>query len=185
LKQSGARRVLDLGCGEGQLLRTLLADPTFDEIVGMDVSSRALELARERLNLERLAPRQQQRVKLMQGSLMYRDARLAGFEAAAVVEVIEHLDPPRLAAFERVVFEFARPGTVVITTPNVEYNVKFESLPAGRFRHRDHRFEWTRAQFQAWAGGVAQRFGYAVRFLPVGPEDAIVGSPTQMAVFSR
>ena len=116
---------------------------------------------------------------------MYRDTKLAGYDAAAVVEVIEHLDPPRLAAFERVVFEFARPGTVVITTPNAEYNVKWESLPAGRFRHRDHRFEWTREQFQAWASGIAERFGYSVRFLPAGEGDPTVGAPTQMGVFTR
>lgn len=128
---------------------------------------------------------QRQRIRLLHGSLMYRDTRLEGFDAAAVVEVIEHLDPPRLAAFERVLFECARPGTVVLTTPNVEYNVKWESLPAGKFRHKDHRFEWTRAQFQGWASGMAERFGYKVRFLPVGPEDPIVGAPTQMAVFSR
>ena len=116
---------------------------------------------------------------------MYRDARLAGFDAASVVEVIEHLDPPRLAAFERVVFEFARPGTVVVTTPNAEYNVRWPTLPAGKFRHRDHRFEWARAQFQQWATGIAERFGYAVRFAPVGPVDDEVGSPTQMGIFTR
>lgn len=185
LKGSGAQRVLDLGCGEGKLVRQLLADRQFETIVGMDVSWRSLEIATERLKLDRLAPMQRERVQLLHGSLTYRDDRLAGYDAAAVVEVIEHLDPPRLAAFERVVFEYARPGTVVITTPNAEYNVKWESLPAGRFRHRDHRFEWTRAQFQTWAGGVADRFGYAVRFLPVGDLDPTAGSPTQMGVFTR
>jgi 3' terminal RNA ribose 2'-O-methyltransferase Hen1 len=185
LKGSGAKRVLDLGCGEGRLLRDLLKDGGFDELVGVDVSHRALEIARDRLRLDRLPTHQQNRIRLLHGSLTYRDARLAGFDAAAVVEVIEHLDPPRLAAFERVLFEFAKPGTVVLTTPNAEYNVRFESLPAGRFRHRDHRFEWSRAEFRAWAEGVAGRSGYAVRFLPVGPEDAEVGSPTQMGVFAR
>jgi 3' terminal RNA ribose 2'-O-methyltransferase Hen1 len=125
------------------------------------------------------------RVKLIHGSLMYRDKRLDGFDAAAVVEVVEHLDPPRLAAFERVVFECARPRTVVLTTPNREYNVTWEALPAGKFRHPDHRFEWSRAEFQDWAGAVAGRFGYGVRFLPVGPEDAALGPPTQMGVFRR
>jgi 3' terminal RNA ribose 2'-O-methyltransferase Hen1 len=184
LKASGAKRVLDLGCGEGQLLRLLLEDRSFAEIVGVDVSYRALERAQEKLRLDRLPPRQKERLKLLQGSLAYRDERIAGYDAAAVVEVIEHLDPPRLAAFERVLFEYARPGTVVMTTPNAEYNVKWESLPAGKFRHRDHRFEWTRSQFQTWAAGVAERFGYSVRFLPVGPEDAVVGPPTQMGVFT-
>jgi 3' terminal RNA ribose 2'-O-methyltransferase Hen1 len=135
------------------------------------------------LHLERLSERQRSRIDLFHGSLIYRDARLAGFDAAAVVEVIEHLDPPRLAAFERVLFEFARPKTVVVTTPNVEYNVRFETLPAGRFRHKDHRFEWTRQEFQRWANAVAARFGYGVQFLPVGAEDPEVGPATQMAVF--
>lgn len=183
LRSSGAKRVLDLGCGEGKLLQVLLKERQFEQIVGMDVSFHALEIAKDRLNLDRLPEMQRQRIQLVHGSLMYRDKRLAGFEAAAVVEVIEHLDPPRLAAFERVLFECARPATIVLTTPNAEYNVKWESLPAGKFRHKDHRFEWTRAQFHAWAEGMCQRFGYKVHFLPVGPEDPSVGPPTQMGVF--
>jgi 3' terminal RNA ribose 2'-O-methyltransferase Hen1 len=183
LKESGARRVLDLGCGEGKLLRILLQDDTFAGIVGVDVSHRALEIAQMRL--ARLPELLRQRLKLLHGSLMYRDARLADFDAAAVVEVIEHLDPPRLTAFERVLFEFARPRTVVLTTPNAEYNIKFETLPAGAFRHKDHRFEWTRPEFQSWAKRVADRCGYGVAFIPVGPEDVAVGAPTQMGVFSR
>ena len=184
LRGAQAKRVVDLGCGEGRLLRTLLADRSFDEVVGMDVSHRALEAAAGRLRLERLPEKMRERLKLIQGSLTYRDRRLAGFDAATVVEVIEHLDEPRLSAFERVLFEFARPGTVVLTTPNVEYNVKFEGLPAGRFRHKDHRFEWTRAEFRQWAEGVAARHGYTARFLPVGEEDPRVGAPTQMGVFT-
>ena len=183
LKASGARRVLDLGCGEGRLIRSLLAEKQFGEILGMDVSCRSLEKAKERLHLDRLPPQQLERVQLIQGSLMYRDHRLAGYEAAAVVEVIEHLDAPRLAAFERVLFEFAHPATVVLTTPNGEYNVKWESLPAGKLRHKDHRFEWSRAEFQAWATGVAERFGYTVAFQPVGEVDDAVGAATQMGVF--
>jgi 3' terminal RNA ribose 2'-O-methyltransferase Hen1 len=185
LKASGASRVLDLGCGEGKLLRRLLADHQFAEIVGLDVSGRVLDLAESRLKLDRLAPRQRERIRLLHGSLMYRDARLSGFDAASVVEVVEHLDQPRLRAFERVLFEAARPGMIVLTTPNAEYNVMWPSLPAGQFRHQDHRFEWTRQQFQSWAGEVAARFGYAVDFRPVGDEDSQVGPPTQMAVFSR
>lgn len=185
LHETGAKRVVDLGCGDGKLLKRLLADRQFEEIVGMDVDSRSLEIARERLNLDRMAPKQRERIRLLHGSLLYRDRRLAGWDAAALVEVVEHLDPPRLAAFERVVFEFARPATVVITTPNREYNVRWPSLPAGRFRHRDHRFEWTREEFQLWAGAVAACFGYAVRHQPVGEEDAEVGAPSQMGVFTR
>ena len=184
LKGAQAKRVVDLGCGEGRLLKTLLEDRGFDEIVGMDVSHRALEAAAGCLRLERLPERMRERIKLIQGSLTYRDRRLAGFDAATVVEVVEHLDEPRLSAFERVLFEFARPKTVVLTTPNVEYNVKFEGLPAGRFRHKDHRFEWTRAEFRQWAEGLAARYGYSARFLPVGDEDPQVGAPTQMGVFT-
>jgi 3' terminal RNA ribose 2'-O-methyltransferase Hen1 len=184
LKATGANRVLDLGCGEGRLIEGLLKEPQFKEIVGMDVSPRALEIAKQHLHLDR-NPQKQSRVTLMQGSLLYRDDRLAGFEAAAVVEVIEHLDAPRLAAFERAVFGAARPRTVVITTPNAEYNVRWPTLPAGRFRHRDHRFEWTRAEFQAWAEGVAAAYGYTVAFAPLGPDDAEVGAPSQMATFTR
>ena len=185
LRSANAKRVLDLGCGEGKLLRVLLADRSFEEIVGVDVSHRALQIANDRLRVERLPSRQRERIKLMQGSLMYRDRRLEGFDAAAVVEVIEHLDQPRLAAFERVLFECAKPATAVLTTPNVEYNARFETLPAGAFRHRDHRFEWTRAEFHAWADRIGERYGYRVRFLPVGPEDATLGAPTQMAIFER
>jgi 3' terminal RNA ribose 2'-O-methyltransferase Hen1 len=185
LRGSGAKRVLDLGCGEGKLLRELLKDRQFEEIVGVDVSIRALESAKERLRLERLPPAQAERVKLLHGSLMYQDKRLQGFDAAAVVEVIEHLDSARLQAFERVLFEFARPKRVIVTTPNREFNVKWDSLPAGRFRHPDHRFEWTRAEFQDWAKVIAERFGYSVNFLPVGPVDEAVGAPTQMGIFTR
>lgn len=185
LRASGAASVVDLGCGEGRLLRLLLDDRQFTRVVGMDVSHRALELAMDRLKLERMPPKQRERIELLHGSLMYRDQRLTGFDAAAVVEVIEHLDPPRLAAFERVAFQFARPGTIVLTTPNAEYNVRWPTLPAGRFRHRDHRFEWTRAQFQDWANAIAKRFAYSVRFAPVGAVDAEVGSPTQMVIFTR
>jgi 3' terminal RNA ribose 2'-O-methyltransferase Hen1 len=185
LRASGARSVLDLGCSEGRLLRQLLDGKQFERIVGLDVSVQALQRAVQRLGYDRLSPKQKERIELIHGSLIYRDKRLAGFDAAAVVEVIEHLDPPRLAAFERVLFEFARPKTVVLTTPNREYNVMWESLPAGKFRHPDHRFEWTRAEFQEWANRVGANHGYSIRFLPIGPEDAVVGSPTQMGVFTR
>lgn len=185
LRSAGAKRVLDLGCGEGRLLHALLDEKSFTEIVGMDVSYRSLEVASRRLRLDRMPPKQKERLKLIHGSLMYRDKRLEGYDAATVVEVVEHLDPPRLAAFERVLFEKARPKTVVLTTPNAEYNVKFETLPAGQFRHKDHRFEWTREQFRNWSRQVCDRFGYSARFLPIGEEDLEVGAPTQMGVFSR
>jgi 3' terminal RNA ribose 2'-O-methyltransferase Hen1 len=185
LREVGARTVVDLGCGEGRLVRALLRESTFTRVVGLDVSPRALTTAARRLRLDDMTPRQRARVDLWQGALTYRDARLAAFDAACVSEVIEHLDPPRLGAFERVLFAEARPATVVVTTPNIEHNVRFDALPAGRLRHRDHRFEWTRAQFAEWAGGVAARHGYRVTFEGVGTDDPEVGSPTQMAVFEK
>lgn len=183
LKASGANRVLDLGCGDGKLIRELSREKQFTQMVGLDVSIRSLEAAQRRLKLDRLPTRQAGRIELLHGSLLYRDRRLDGFDAAAVVEVVEHLDPPRLTAFERVLFEFARPRTVVLTTPNREYNETWPALAGGRLRHADHRFEWTREEFQKWANGVAHRFGYAVRFVPIGVEDERWGSPTQMAIF--
>ncbi|MFF8939958.1 3' terminal RNA ribose 2'-O-methyltransferase Hen1 [Streptomyces paradoxus] len=185
LRQSGAARVLDLGCGQGQLVQTLLKDPAFTEIVGVDVSMRALTIASRRLKLDRMGERQASRVQLFQGSLAYTDVRLKGYDAAVLSEVIEHLDLPRLPALEYAVFGSARPRTVLVTTPNVEYNVRWESLPAGHVRHGDHRFEWTRAEFRAWAEAVAERHGYGVAFEPVGPDDPEVGPPTQMAVFTQ
>ncbi|MFI6407944.1 3' terminal RNA ribose 2'-O-methyltransferase Hen1 [Streptomyces sp. NPDC050548] len=184
LKASGAGRVLDLGCGQGQLVQTLLKDTRFTEIVGVDVSMRALTIAARRLKLDRMGERQSSRVQLFQSSLAYTDNRLKGYDAAVLSEVVEHLDLPRLPALEYAVFGAARPRTVLVTTPNVEYNVRWETLPAGHVRHSDHRFEWTRAEFAEWAAKVARRHGYDVEFVPVGPDDPEVGPPTQMAVFS-
>ncbi|WP_427919504.1 3' terminal RNA ribose 2'-O-methyltransferase Hen1 [Streptomyces sp. cg40] len=185
LKASGAGRVLDLGCGQGQLVQALLKDTRFTEIVGTDVSMRALTIASRRLKLDRMGERQSSRVQLFQSSLAYTDNRLKGYDAAVLSEVIEHLDLPRLPALEYAVFGAARPRTVVVTTPNVEYNVRWETLPAGHVRHGDHRFEWTRAEFAEWAAKVGQRHGYEVEFVPVGPDDPEVGPPTQMAVFKQ
>lgn len=183
LRDSGAARVLDLGCGQGQLVQALLKDVRFTEIVGTDVSMRALTIASRRLKLDRMGERQASRVQLFQSSLAYTDKRLKGYDAAVLCEVIEHLDLPRLPALEYAVFGSARPRTVLVTTPNVEYNVRWETLPAGHARHSDHRFEWTREEFRAWAGRVAERHGYDVEFVSVGPDDPEVGPPTQMAVF--
>ncbi len=185
LRAENVSRVVDLGCGEGALLRELIQDAGFAEVVGVDVSPRALQLAERRLNLDRMPDSQRARLRLVQSSLTYRDDRLSGYDAIVLMEVIEHLDPERLPALEDSVFGQARPRSVVVTTPNVEHNVRFDRLAAGTMRHPDHRFEWTRGEFAAWADGVCARRGYDVRFAPVGDDDAEVGPPTQMAVFTR
>ncbi|MER7460327.1 3' terminal RNA ribose 2'-O-methyltransferase Hen1 [Micromonospora sp. NPDC126480] len=184
LTEAGASRVLDLGCGGGALLAALVGDRRFTEIVGSDVSAHALTLAARRLRLDRLPERQRNRIRLLQSALTYRDDRLRGYDAAVLMEVVEHLDPPRLPALEDAVFGHARPHTVVVTTPNVEYNVRYEGLPAGRFRHADHRFEWTRAEFAAWTSRVGSTYGYTVALRGVGDDDPEVGTPTQLAVFN-
>lgn len=190
LKARGAKSVVDLGCGEGRLIRELLRQSGLERVVGMDVSHRSLEVAADRLRVDHLPPKVRERLTLLHGSLVYRDERLHGFDAAVLCEVIEHLDQPRLEAMERVVFQAARPGTVIITTPNREYNVMWETLAAGDLRHRDHRFEWTRAEFRAWAQQVAERWSYTCDFQGIGepavtPAGHDVGTPTQMGVFNR
>lgn len=185
LEDVGARRVLDLGCGGGALLQPLLRDPRFTEIVGVDVSARALQYAARKLNLDRLPERVAGRLTLKQGSLTYTDAALKGYDAAVLMEVVEHVDPPRLNALEHAVFGAARPAAVIVTTPNAEFNVRYEGLAAGRMRHRDHRFEWTRAEFAAWAARVCASYGYRVEYRPVGEVDEEVGPSTQMAVFTQ
>ncbi|GAA1179687.1 2-polyprenyl-3-methyl-5-hydroxy-6-metoxy-1,4-benzoquinol methylase [Kitasatospora gansuensis] len=185
LTEVGAARVLDLGCGQGELVEALLKDVRVTEVLGVDVSSRALTAAARKLRLDRMSERQAARVRLVQGALTYTDDRLKGYDAAVLSEVIEHLDLPRLPALEYAVFGAARPGAVVVTTPNVEYNVRWETLPAGHVRHSDHRFEWTRAEFLAWSERIAADYGYSVTVRPVGPLDEEVGAPTQLALFRR
>jgi 3' terminal RNA ribose 2'-O-methyltransferase Hen1 len=185
IRAAGARRVGDLGCGEGALVADLLAERGIEQIVAADVSARALQIAGRKLHLDQMTERQRDRLQIFQSALTYRDDRLAGLDVAVLMEVIEHVDPPRLDALERVVLGHAAPATVIVTTPNVEYNVRFATLPAGTMRHRDHRFEWTRDEFRSWAQRAALAYGYAVRYLPVGADDPEVGPPTQMAIFSK
>lgn len=185
LRAAGARSVVDLGCGEGHLLGVLLDDPRFDRLLGVDVSPRALEVAARRLHLDTMPARRRARVELVQSSVTYTDARVAGFDAAVLMEVVEHVDPPRLAALERAVLGVAAPPTVLVTTPNAEHNVRYPTLAAGTMRHHDHRFEWTRAELAAWAYAAADRYGYDVELRGIGDDDPEVGPPTQLAVFRR
>ncbi len=183
IKESGATKVIDLGCGEGKLIRMMLKEKQFHKITGMDVSYKELTKCKDKLYWEEMAPKQKERIDLFQGALTYKDKRLEGFDAAAIIEVIEHLDRNRLKSFEKVVFEYAKPKTIVLTTPNGEYNVLFESLDVGSMRHDDHRFEWTRKEFQDWSYAVAKTNNYKVEFHSIGEEDLKVGPPSQMAIF--
>jgi SAM-dependent methyltransferase len=185
VREINASSLADVGCGEGRLLALALAERGLTRILGLDVSMRALALARRRLRLDDLPPARRARIQIAQGSVLYRDARLRDFDVLALVEVIEHLDPPRLGAMERVVFEHARPRRVVITTPNREYNVVWEKLAADTLRHADHRFEWTRAECQAWAERVAAAYGYSARREEIGPAEEGIGAPSQMVVLDR
>jgi 3' terminal RNA ribose 2'-O-methyltransferase Hen1 len=183
VREVGARSLVDLGCGEGKLLRLALAERGLSRILGIDVSSQALARARRALRLDTLSDAERKRIQVAQGSLLYRDRRLEGFDVAAMVEVVEHLDPPRLGAMERVVFEHARPRRVVVTTPNREYNRHWAGLGAEKLRHSDHRFEWTRAEGRAWAEHVAATYGYRASWQEIGPADPALGAPSQRVIF--
>ncbi|MBQ6382066.1 MAG: 3' terminal RNA ribose 2'-O-methyltransferase Hen1 [Clostridia bacterium] len=182
---SGAKSVIDLGCGSAPLTAMLLKEPQIRKITACDVASRVLEKAGQRLNINRMPSALKEKLTLIQGSLTYRDKRFEGFDCACIVEVIEHIEPMRIPAFERVIFEFAKPGTVILTTPNREYNVNYEGLGEDCLRHGDHRFEWTREEFRKWTEHVCEKFGYTCVISGIGETDEATGQPTQMGVFTR
>jgi small RNA 2'-O-methyltransferase len=182
LRECGARRILDLGCGSGALLERLVEVEQFTEVVGLDSSITALRQAERRLAARPSG--HDARLRLLHGSFMAADFPLTGYDAAALVETIEHVPPDRLSAVERTVFGVWSPTVVVVTTPNREYNVRY-GIAEGEFRHADHRFEWSRAKFAEWATGVAARGRYEVDVQGIGPRDPMVGTPSQMAMFRR
>jgi len=182
---SGARSVIDLGCGEGRLTSMLLNEPQIRKVTAVDVSVSALEKAARRLKLDRMAAFRKDKLDLIQGSLTYKDSRFEGHDCACLVEVLEHIDPSRIIALERVVFEFAAPRTVIITTPNREYNANYEHMKENSLRHSDHRFEWSREEFRNWSDHVCEKFGYSCEIKGIGENDTNLGSPTQMGVFTR
>ncbi|MDE5556209.1 MAG: 3' terminal RNA ribose 2'-O-methyltransferase Hen1, partial [Ruminococcus sp.] len=182
---SGAESVIDLGCGECRLTKILLDQKQIKKVTAIDVSARELEKAKSRLHYDTMNEHRRNKLTLMQASLTYRDKRFSGYDCACVIEVIEHIEPLRLPAFERNVFEFANPETVILTTPNREYNENYEFIPSGQLRHNDHRFEWTREEFKKWADYICQKFGYTVTISGIGDDDGIHGTPTQMGVFKK
>ena len=182
LRAVGAETVLDLGCGDGPLLLRLAQEPAIRRIVGVDLSAEALE--RLRTSLSAVADDVRRKVELVHGSMTEANEALTGFDAAVLVETIEHIDPDRLSLLERAVFRDMRPKSVIITTPNSDFNALL-GVPRHRLRHCDHRFEWGRAKFQSWAGGVAQRHAYTVSFEDVAGDHWASGGATQMALFRR
>ncbi len=184
MRQRNVKSVLDLGCGEGKLIARLIKERGIDRIVGVDPSVRTLEAAHRKLRLHQAGDAMSERVALQMGSLTYGDRRWKGFDAATLVEVIEHIEPHRLSALVMSLFADARPDMVVMTTPNREYNVLFETMKENQLRHPDHRFEWTRAEFEGWANEVAAEHGYTTEFAPLGPVDETHGGPSQMAIFT-
>ena len=183
--ESGAATVIDLGCGECRLTSMLLNEPQIKKVTACDVSVVELEKAAQKLHLDRMQPYRKNKLTLMQASLTYRDKRFEGYDCACVIEVIEHIEPMRIPAFERSVFEFAAPKTVILTTPNHEYNVNYEKMQENALRHGDHRFEWTRAEFKAWTEHICEKFGYICEISGIGEIDENLGAPTQMGVFTK
>ena len=184
LVNSGARSVVDIGCGDGKLLKEIVALKQFESIIGLDTSSKQLIKAERRLGLNR-SPSGNERVKLIQGSITERDQQIANFDAATVIEVIEHLSQSSLLSFEEAIFTFAKIRTVIVTTPNYEYNRMFDKLLGGKYRNKDHKFEFTTKQFRDWALNRAKLSGYRVNFTSIGPPNTNGTAPTQMAVFER
>ena len=185
LKELGGRRILDLGCGAGMLIELLLRDSQFSKIIGMDASYRSLQRAKARLYMDEMSPKMKARIDFIHGSLLYRDERLKGFDIAVIIEVIEHIDPDRLIDFEKVVFKFARPTYVILTTPNSEYNQVYGINNPSKYRHPDHRFEWSRDQFSSWVERIGSEYDYSATLQSIGDVHSEFGSPTQMAVFKR
>lgn len=181
LLNTGATRVVDLGCGQGELLQYLCAHEQFERLAGIDIDERALAVARFALDLDLFCTNE--RLEVRYGSFEELDPDLTDFDAAVMLETIEHIDPCRLSRVERTVFGGMRPHNVLITTPNEEFNV-LHGMSPGQRRHPGHRFEWTRTQFRQWSSGVAERSGYTVTFADLGPVDALRGSSTQMARFT-
>jgi len=178
LLHEGAATVLDLGCGSGSLLLRLARERAFSRLTGVDPSLPALRSAELLLEPARQGGA---RVELIHGSALSNAGSWPPSDAAVLVETIEHLPPEELSRLEGALLAELRPRLVVITTPNRECNALL-GVPEGKLRHPDHRFEWGRAKFEAWARGLALRHGYEAAFEGVGPGDAWHGRATQIAI---
>ena len=176
------RTLLDLGCGDGVLLTRLVDEARIERIVGIDLSQEALDRLRARLG-ETADGESATQVELIHGSMTDTRPDICGYDCAILIETIEHIDPERLSVVERALFGKMRPKSVVVTTPNAEFNPLL-GVPQGRFRHPDHRFEWDRAKFRRWAEGVAARNDYQVACSDLAGSHPVLGGASQMAIFS-
>ncbi|XP_022062445.2 small RNA 2'-O-methyltransferase [Acanthochromis polyacanthus] len=185
------KKVLDLGCSECRLLKTLKFHRDIELLAGLDING-----AKVKKHMHKLAPvstdylqpsYDQLRIELYQGSVTQKDSRLRGFDLVTSIELIEHLSLADVELFSAVVFGYMTPVAVIVSTPNSEFNLLLPGVSG--FRHIDHKFEWTRAEFRSWALKVCLDYGYEVEFTGVGqaPQEQqdSVGFCSQIGVFQR
>uniref|UniRef100_A0AAZ1XKG5 Small RNA 2'-O-methyltransferase n=1 Tax=Oreochromis aureus TaxID=47969 RepID=A0AAZ1XKG5_OREAU len=189
VKRNKPKKVVDLGCGECTLLKMLKFHREIELLVGVDVNGAKVKKKMHGLapiSTDYLEPSYDQlRVELYQGSVTQKDARLKGFDLVTSIELIEHLTPADIELFSEVVFGYMTPKTVIISTPNSEFNIFLPGV--SNYRHSDHKFEWTRAEFRSWAMKVSLDYGYEVEFTGVGEapqgQQEAVGFCSQIGVF--
>ncbi|XP_058100049.1 small RNA 2'-O-methyltransferase isoform X2 [Magnolia sinica] len=209
INESHATTLVDFGCGSGSLLDSLLEHPTaLEKIVGVDISwkslCRAAKILHSKLSMDSDPKVQSKRISsaiLYDGSITDFDARLFGFDIGTCLEVIEHMEEDQASLFGDVVLSSFCPQILIVSTPNYEYNPilqrgtspnkeddleeKTQSLPF-KFRNHDHKFEWTREQFNSWASNLASRYNYSVEFDGVGGSPGVEpGFASQIAVFRK
>ncbi|XP_031499970.1 small RNA 2'-O-methyltransferase isoform X2 [Nymphaea colorata] len=212
IRESRASTLVDFGCGSGSLLDALFQhDTTLEEIAGVDISQKSLSRAAKTLysNLSRKSGLQLQHtnfktVVLYEGSIIEFDHRLYGVDIGTCLEVIEHMEEEQACVFGNLVLSTFCPHILIVSTPNHEYNSilhrsstemnistdealeEIAQAQPYRFRNHDHKFEWTRLQFNQWAVDLASRHNYSVKISGVGgAADTEPGFASQIAVFQR
>jgi len=186
-------RMADFGCAEGGFVTRLKKLPYLTTLYAVDISDSSLDECQERaapipwdiifgrfVSLE---------LSVVKADITKNDPLFQNLDAITCIELIEHLPAEQLKCFPATVFGFFKPRIVIISTPNREFNVLFPTLKDGRFRHWDHKFEWTRDQFQPWCHDICKSYGYTVEFSGVGQTSDQtthhVGFCTQIAIFTQ
>uniref|UniRef100_H2YXS7 Small RNA 2'-O-methyltransferase n=1 Tax=Ciona savignyi TaxID=51511 RepID=H2YXS7_CIOSA len=183
-------KVVDLGCAECKLINLLRHEDYVKEISGVDLDGSLLRGCSHKLDPQaydflnkRFNPLT---IRLYQGSVSEFDERLRNYDAVVSIELIEHLLPKTLEDFPQAVFGYINPKTVIISTPNADFNVLFGLN--GCFRHWDHKFEWTRKQFQSWCENICKDYQYSVEYDGVGVDPDKTqnfGYCSQFAIFTK